>query len=296
MGGFDAVAKSAAAAGFSMDRLLQPSKVNDMQRAWDDFNAALQKHAELANTIDQLTDAHAQRQQMLQDALARYNFTATEKGPLINMTEMAAQAEQLITDFKLLTESGVDQNAVLREMAGSVSEFVNRAIKTGTEVPEAMRSMIEQMIKNGQLLDENGVAFTDLEKTGIHFGESLTDMFKGVLQKLDELIAKLDAAASSAGSLAKTVPSIDTGIINADQYAQGGFIPMAGGGSGVVTRPTMFLAGESGPEQFAFSGANRRFGSGDSGLAAAFNSLSAKLDRQSRTLPLALRDAVLLAR
>ena len=36
-------------------------------------------------------------------------------------------------------------------------------------------------------------------------------------------------------------------------------IPMADGGSGTVTRPTLFLAGEAGPEQFAFSGANRRF-------------------------------------
>ncbi len=37
---------------------------------------------------------------------------------------------------------------------------------------------------------------------------------------------------------------------------------MAEGGFGKVTRPTLFLAGEAGPEEFAFSGANKSFGSG----------------------------------
>jgi hypothetical protein len=36
-------------------------------------------------------------------------------------------------------------------------------------------------------------------------------------------------------------------------------IPMADGGSGRVTKPTLFLAGEAGPEDVAFSGANKRF-------------------------------------
>lgn len=35
--------------------------------------------------------------------------------------------------------------------------------------------------------------------------------------------------------------------------------PMAAGGFGTVTKPTLFLAGEAGPEQYAFSGAHRRF-------------------------------------
>lgn len=36
-------------------------------------------------------------------------------------------------------------------------------------------------------------------------------------------------------------------------------VPMAAGGYGTVTKPTLFLAGEAGPEQVAFSGANKRF-------------------------------------
>ena len=226
---------------------------------------------------------------MLQDALARYNFTAVEKGPLINMQEMAAQAEQLLTDYQLLSEAGVDHVAVLREMSGSVSDFVNRALKTGTEVPEAMRGMIEEMIKNGELLDENGVAFTSLEQAGIHFGESLTTMFKGVLEKLDELIEKLNQAIGAT----QTLSNLPTPSVAGPNITNSDIVPMASGGSGMVTRPTLFLAGEAGPEQYAFSGGGRSFGSG--GVVSAINRLTDKIDRQSRTLPLALRDAILLA-
>ena len=44
---------------------------------------------------------------------------------------------------------------------------------------------------------------------------------------------------------------------------------MAHGGFGRVSRPTLFLAGEAGPEDVAFSGANKEFGGGDmSGLVS----------------------------
>lgn len=45
-----------------------------------------------------------------------------------------------------------------------------------------------------------------------------------------------------------------------DDWRSLGAQPMADGGFGTVTRPTLFLAGEDGrPEQFAFSGAGRTF-------------------------------------
>lgn len=42
-----------------------------------------------------------------------------------------------------------------------------------------------------------------------------------------------------------------------------GPVLMAGGGFGTVTSPTLFIAGEAGPEQFAFSGTNTTFLAGD---------------------------------
>jgi hypothetical protein len=51
-------------------------------------------------------------------------------------------------------------------------------------------------------------------------------------------------------------------------------IPMADGGVGTVTQPTLFLAGENGPEQFAFSGTNRTFGDSGSGGGVTVGSIT----------------------
>jgi hypothetical protein len=63
----------------------------------------------------------------------------------------------------------------------------------------------------------------------------------------------------------------------------GGMVPegtptemMAAGGFGRVHRPTLFLAGEAGPEEFAFSGAHKRFES--SPAAAALAPVTLKAD------------------
>lgn len=73
---------------------------------------------------------------------------------------------------------------------------------------------------------------------------------------------------------------------------------MAAGGVGRVTRPTLFLAGEGGPEDFAFSGGNRAFGGGggsDAALAEVRDSIEA-LRRDFRfTIPNLLAKATVTA-
>jgi hypothetical protein len=64
-------------------------------------------------------------------------------------------------------------------------------------------------------------------------------------------------------------------------------IPMAAGGFGTVTRPTLFIAGEAGPEQYAFSGANQSFGASggsDAALLAELRSMRAALLQRPDTV------------
>jgi hypothetical protein len=49
-----------------------------------------------------------------------------------------------------------------------------------------------------------------------------------------------------------------------------GIHEMAAGGFGTVRRPTLFMAGEEGPEDFAFSGANKSF-AGQAPITVNFN-------------------------
>ena len=74
---------------------------------------------------------------------------------------------------------------------------------------------------------------------------ALAKLLLGDFTKIPGLGAAITASALAHGS---------AGAIRA--------IPMAEGGSGIVTKPTLFLAGEAGPEPFAFGGANNKRGMG----------------------------------
>lgn len=64
------------------------------------------------------------------------------------------------------------------------------------------------------------------------------------------------------GEIAPEIAPFIPENFSATRFASGGVELMAEGGFGRVTRPTLFLAGEEGPEDFAFSGSNRSFASG----------------------------------
>lgn len=63
------------------------------------------------------------------------------------------------------------------------------------------------------------------------------------------------------------IPAIHIPTITDMPIPHGPAIPMASGGFGTVHMPTLFLAGERGPEQFAFSGGGKTFDSRSGGTA-----------------------------
>lgn len=192
---FRALAKEAGIADREIAKLFSSKKVKDYEAQLKKIVGQMEAHNKKVQEAQLLTDAQAQRQQLLNEAVGRYKFSIEELGPAMQKQQLAEQAEQILTDWQLLTEAGVNNVAIIREMSGSINEFVQRAIKTGHEVPEAMRPILQAMIEQGKLTDANGNLITDMEKAGIKFGESLTTMFKGVLEKLDELIARLTEAS-----------------------------------------------------------------------------------------------------
>ena len=81
---------------------------------------------------------------------------------------------------------------------------------------------------------------------------------------------------------------------------------MAAGGFGTVQKPTLFLAGEAGPEQFACSGAGKKFGAGGA-MVYDFSELKDEISKlrteqrrdrrtQSRLIAMAVQDAMAHAR
>lgn len=138
-----------------------------------------------------LLDTQGAAQAALDEATKRYGFTLEELGPAMQRQQLDAQAGQLLQDFKLLTASGIGVGTVLGKMGSNLSEFVNASKAAGQAVPEAMRPMIEAAIKNGQLLDENGQAYTSAEQAGITFAQTMTQQFQTLIEKIDAMVSAL---------------------------------------------------------------------------------------------------------
>jgi hypothetical protein len=122
--------------------------------------------------------------------------------------------------------------------------------------------------------------------------------FDGLANELTQSLIAQGVAESGniASGLIKTLNDADTEAkfhsaeqSIADVFSAGGrqIQMMAAGGTGVVTRPTLFMAGEAGREEYAFSGANRRLdrsGGDDAGLRGMLARTQETLTRIDRSL------------
>lgn len=245
--------------GGLFDKVFQKEemKVNDMRDAFFDAHggwAALQKQlASLSNqdlvkkifdakTVEQFNAAvreaegllglQSEAQQKLQEAIDKYGFSIDELGPKFQQQKLDEMAGALLQDYKLLTASGIEQNTVLAKMGPAFQDYVNTALKAGAALPETMRPIIEQLIQSGQLLDENGNAFTSLEQSGISFTQTLSEGLQSLISKIDELVRALTGAGSAAGRI--SIPN-------------GGSL---GNGKGLEEQPRSFAGGSGGFQNF----------------------------------------------
>lgn len=129
--------------------------------------------------------------------------------------------------------SGFWNLGVALEQAGANAEALHRALREADTMAEfnAAVAAINQALGGGG----GGGFVPSPSPTGVH-----------------------DTTGMEPNWLGMEAPEEDMGAL--ERMARG----MAEGGFGRVDRPTLFLAGEAGPEDFAFSGANKSFGGGPS--------------------------------
>jgi hypothetical protein len=210
-------------------------------RTVEDFNA-------LVADAQGLFDLQGQVQEDLQAAAEKYGFTIDEMGPSFRQQEMDKQAAQLIKEWELLKNAGTDHNAMLKRMGPGMSEYVQQAIRAGVAIPENLRPAIEQMMEMGTLTDAAGNALTDLDD--VTFTQSLSEGLSRAVAGVERLVAVMErlfgiekAAGDAARDIAIPRPS---GPPAGGYQGSGQYRAMATGGP--VTRPTMTLLGEAGPE------------------------------------------------
>lgn len=272
--GYVDLAREGIAAGAGIEPALAPviKQLADMGLLTDDMVQALSGVA---------ADGLPTWQQM-QDAAEKYGLKIDGMGARYQQLRITDSAKGLLDDFNLLVKGGVPVANLIGEMGDEVNTFIRQAIAMGTEVPAAMRPMLQQFEDAGLLTDESGQKLKDLST--IKFAQPLETAIQGLIDKMSELIDKIGDVGSAFGGLpdGSLAPSKFSDLMPDANF-------MAAGGSGRVYGPTVFVAGEAGPEDYSFSGANRTLdGSGGGALLSEVRGLR----RDMKILPILMKSAV----
>lgn len=194
------------------------------------------------------------------------------------MAELYAAGERAKVQAKELYDANYAaakswQTGVIRALDTYFEEVTNNAKQMETLVADAFHGMEDALVsfvKTGKL-DFRSLA-----------DSIITDMIR--IQIQNSIMKPLTTYAQSSGGLfgglanllgigggAQTNVQTSAGSVSAAEGFASGYIPMAAGGDFMVTKPTLFLAGEAGPERATFSGAGRAGMAGGGGGGHVFN-------------------------
>lgn len=191
--------------------------------------------------------------QQVAEAAATLGIDVNALGPAVAQLGANEAWKAIIDSLETITRATGDVGGALSQSAGTLSKMVQEAIRAGTAIPANMKPYITELIRTGQLLDENGEAITDI--TQIKWGDAIAsqaDVIKSAMDALDATLAKLterlEAIANSLAGIPGAAATASTAVngIPGGERGSDPYTPMAAGG--IVTRPTYALIGEAGPE------------------------------------------------
>lgn len=194
--------------------------------------------------------------QKLQGIADSYGISLQQLGPKFEQAHIDTTANKIFDDFTQLTDAGADVNGVIAGMGKSINAVVGDALKFGVSIPQNMQPVLQKMIDLGLLTDDQGKKLTDL--SGINFDDAKSplqkslDGLKDSLDKLNDTLQKMpENAKAAADGISANLSNVQVQPIHVpiyyDRIDDGADIPKMAGG-GIVTRPTLALIGEAGPE------------------------------------------------
>lgn len=240
----------------------------EMQPWIDQLEKAGRLSKENADALRSMGTAGATSFDHMTELAKKYGIEEAGLGKAFQQNKTTAAATDMINAFEELIAGGADYNAVLVGMQDEMSTLAQNSIKFGTEIPGNMKPWIEQLAKEGRLLDENGKKIDDTSK--IKFGESIKPGLEDVVKKLQEMIDLMTKGLPNAltGLAGRTFPTVRVPVDfipgggrppgtvpgggTDDGAATGGFVGMFGiqhfarGGRaiGTDTVPAMLTPGE----------------------------------------------------
>lgn len=228
-GGLAALGEKARQAGMTLDQLLKAKTVKEYEAAIAALNGKLavtaQLQSELAGLQEQLADRQVMDWQAAQSLIEQYGGTLEMLGQQFVQAKDAASWKTVWDDWQTLIDMGADVGGVLSSMQDEISELVQRSLQVGSTIPAQFKPLIEELIRTGQLVGENGEAITDLAL--LRFGDPLVSEVDKIIAAIDRLIETLNnglapafANAMGGGGLEVEVP---TGRPAVPEFASGGW-------------------------------------------------------------------------
>ncbi len=186
---FIAIQKEADRLGISMEKALNAKTMKEFGAAVDEVTEKLSEMADVQAQIDSLIEATTVDFDKMNKVVQEFGLDITKLGPAFQQAAIDKEAQRIIDAMAIMEKGGADMSGVLEGMADEISKLVQDSIKFGTTIPENMKPWIEELIKSGKLVDENGKAITDMSQ--IKFGAAMESDMSKLTKKLDELIQKL---------------------------------------------------------------------------------------------------------
>ena len=191
------VGKSAAEAEAMVNRLWEaeergPEAVAAVQR---EMQLVLDQTADLRAQFEQIAqiqafDSATDQLQQLTSAAEFFGVEADQMGERLGnaflAVEQAATAEDIAQHFHTLLASGVELGTALDLAKDKVQGVITASVQMGTEIPASMQPIAEQLIAQGQLLDESGKKITDINQ--LEFGTSMTEGLQILVLSMNQLV------------------------------------------------------------------------------------------------------------
>lgn len=278
-GGFDTLAKKAAEAGTSIDALLRARDTKGVQAAADALNAAINGRAE------QIAMAKA--------AMEEFGISADKAGLAFKQAEMDETAKSITEKLEAMMSVGVSTDAIIEGAGDEIGAFIQRAIEMGTTVPKEWEPIVSKMIAAGTLIDANGEKFTDMSQ--VPFAETLNDKIGAVMDKLAAFLDGINKIPDALGRIPRNIDVEFNGRWNENRPE--GF---AGGSHGIrdfgAGTPVILHGRERVQTEAQMRAEQAGRGTGGGNDRALVAEIRDAIDHLRMTMPLAIRDAVMMAR
>lgn len=127
--------------------------------------------------------------QEMEKAAEKYGISVEALGKQFEQAKLTDGADELLQTWDMLVKNGADVNGVMEGMKDEVSGMVEKALKLGLALPEAMKPLVTKMADAGKLVDENGDKLEDIGK--LEWAKTPVSETDRLIAKLDELVDKL---------------------------------------------------------------------------------------------------------